>query len=90
MTIFKVYISNCILFNTQIQCDQDLTVAYVTANKPISVLGGAVWTSVLDVYMGDHLAEHIPPVTSWGSEFYALPIATRITGDVFRVLGRYC
>ena len=37
--------------------------------------------------MGDHLVEQMPPVTTWGGEFVTVPIATKLAGDIFRILG---
>lgn len=57
------------------------------STRPVAVFSGSVWGSVGVEYMGDHMTEQVPPTTSWGDEFYSIPIATRTQGDVLRVLG---
>ncbi len=72
----------------QVRCYEDLTGTRIVSNKPVSVVAGADWTSVAHPHMGDHLIEQMPSTASWGVEFVTVPIATRTSGDVFRVLGR--
>lgn len=65
----------------------DLTGTSITATAPVAVMSGA---DSVDVPVGipgsDHLAEMMPPVASWGRSFLTLPLATRINGDIFRIL----
>ena len=78
-----------LLIYDQLQGDIDLTGTEVMSSKPIVLLAGAKWTSVVDEYMGDHLLEQMPPIHTWGVHFYTVPIATRIKGDVIRILGKF-
>ncbi len=68
--------------------DFDLTGSQILASRPLAVFCGSVWTSISKTYMGDHLLEHLLPVNVWGTEFITVPIATRLDGDVFRIMGK--
>lgn len=61
----------------------------VTADKPISVFGGAQCTNISGTFRAcDHLVEQMPPLNSWGQSFLTVPLATRLQGDVFRFLAQ--
>ncbi|CAH1790177.1 unnamed protein product [Owenia fusiformis] len=65
----------------------DMTGAMVLSDKPVSVLSGASCAFVpLTSQYCDHLVEQIPPVSTWGGTFMTAPIATRLRGDVFRII----
>lgn len=64
---------------------QEVTGTLVTADKPIALFSGSKVAGVADNY-GDHLVEQMPPVTSWGSRYHTLPLATRFNGDTFRIV----
>ena len=64
----------------------DLTGTIVTSNKPISVFSGHVCGRVPAGQTAcDHLIEQIPPHVVWGTTFFTVPLATRRSGDRFRV-----
>jgi len=61
----------------------------VTADKPVSVFGGAQCTNISGTIRAcDHLVEQMPPLSSWGKSFLTVPLATRLQGDVFRFLAQ--
>ncbi|WP_423129718.1 PKD domain-containing protein [Gaoshiqia sp. Z1-71] len=66
----------------------DLTGSYILANKPVAFYSGALATTVPvkpGVSAWDHLYEQIPPVYSWGREYYAVPLKSR-EQDVYRIM----
>ena len=71
----------------QIQSSDDLTGVRILSSRPVAVFSGTMWTSVGVEFMGDHMVEQLPPVVSWGAEFYTMPVATRLQGDIFRIIG---
>lgn len=67
----------------------DYTGTKVTADKPISVFGGAQCTNISGTLRAcDHLVEQLPPLSSWGKSFVTVPLATRLKGDVFRFMAQ--
>ena len=65
----------------------DLTGTRVFSDKTISVFGGHRCAFVPDsAHYCDHLVEQMPPVTTLGSHFATVPLATRTGGDVFRIV----
>jgi RHS repeat-associated protein len=65
----------------------DLTGTLVKADKPVAVFGGHQCARVpAGVTACDHLAEQLTPVSSWGSSFVVVPLATRVGGDTIRVV----
>lgn len=75
--------------------DLDLTGSIVRSNKPVAVYGSHVRTEIPEAstiaYSRDHLAESIPPVSTWGRRFvvadYPFPGTSR--PDLVRVLALY-
>jgi RHS repeat-associated protein len=65
----------------------DLSGTTLSSNKPIAVFGGHAAANVPAPAVGyaDYLVEQLPPVESWGREFFTVPLASR-NGDTFRVL----
>ncbi len=66
----------------------DLTGSHVKADKPIAFYSGSLATTVPaddGVTAWDHLFEQIPPLYSWGKEFYAVPLKTR-EQDRYRIM----
>jgi PKD repeat protein len=64
----------------------DLTGSRVEADKPIAFFSGALSTTVPSSQCcWDHLFEQIPPVQSWGYEYYTVPLKARAK-DRFRIL----
>ena len=72
----------------QIQSNLDLTGTHIRSTRPIAVVAGAVWSSVMVEEMGDHFVEQLPPTNTWGAEYLAVPVANRSSGDMFRVMGK--
>ncbi len=67
----------------------DYTSTKITADKPISVFGGAQCTNISGTFRAcDHLVEQMPPLSTWGKSFLTVPLATRLQGDVFRFLAQ--
>ena len=68
---------------------EDLTGSYVTADKPIAFFSGAkavpIPNSGYTNFSYDHLFEQIPPTSTWGKEFYVVPLKLR-SKDTYRVL----
>lgn len=75
--------------NTDASGREDLTGSYVLANKPIAFFSGSKATTIpfsgYTNYSYDHLFEQIPPTSTWGKEFYVVPLKMR-TKDTYRVL----
>ncbi|KAF0239570.1 MAG: hypothetical protein FD181_158, partial [Prolixibacteraceae bacterium] len=66
----------------------DLTGSYIESDKPVAVYSGNFSTTVPDVsgMSGyDHLYEQMPPLQTWGREYYAVPLLTR-RADRYRVM----
>lgn len=66
----------------------DLSGTRVLADRPVSVFGGTEMSYVpLGVCCGDHLEEQMPPLVSWGREFFAGRSKPRVSEpDFWRVL----
>ena len=65
----------------------DLTGTNVTSNRPISVFSGDQCTYVPSgVEACDPIVEQLPPVEAWGKQFATVPLKTRMSFDVFRVV----
>lgn len=66
----------------------DLTGSYVLADKPVAFYSGSLGTTVPadpGVSAWDHLYEQIPPVPSWGRDYYAVPLKSR-EQDRYRIM----
>jgi len=66
----------------------DLTGSYIKANKPVAFYSGSLATTVPGTQgtsAWDHLYEQIPPVHSWGKEYYAVPLKSR-EQDRYRIM----
>ena len=65
----------------------DLTGTKVTSNRSISVFSGDQCTNVPSgVEACDQIVEQLPPVEVWGKQFATVPLKTRMSFDVFRVV----
>jgi pimeloyl-ACP methyl ester carboxylesterase len=65
----------------------DVTGTYIESDKPVSVFGGAQCTNIPPGYGAcDHIVEQIPALSTWGKKFYTVPLATRTSGDTFRIM----
>jgi len=72
--------------NSNIAGQGDLTGTAIVSDQPIAFYSGAKSTAI--PYTGqsrDHLYEQIPPTTTWGREFYVVPLKLR-TKDTYRIL----
>lgn len=64
----------------------DLTGSYILASKPVAFYSGSLSTRVpTGQCCWDHLYEQIPPVHSWGLEYYLAPLKTR-QQDRYRIM----
>ncbi|WP_051786042.1 IgGFc-binding protein [Endozoicomonas numazuensis] len=65
----------------------DLTGTLIKSSTPVAVFSGAECAYVpVTKSACDHLVEMLPPVSTWGKSFLTVPLATRRSGDVFRIL----
>ena len=72
--------------NSVITGQGDLTGSHIVSDQPIAFYSGAKSTAV--PYAGqtrDYLYEQIPPTSTWGKEFFVVPLKERIK-DTYRVL----
>ena len=70
-----------------IQCVGDLTGTKVTSNRPISFFCGDQCPHVpRGVRACDQIVEQLPPVEAWGNKFVTVPLKTRRSFDVFRIV----
>ncbi len=64
----------------------DLTGSHILADKPVAFYSGSLATTVPNSNCcWDHLYEQIPPVHSWGREYFTVPLKTR-ERDIYRIL----
>ncbi len=65
----------------------DLSGTILSSNEPIAVYGGHSCANIpTDVPLCDFVVEQIPPTSTWGTNFYTVPLATRRLGDTVRVM----
>ncbi len=59
----------------------------ITANKPIAVMAGEECSFLPNAQFRacDHITEMMLPINAWGKHYHAMPFATRIKGDLFRI-----
>ncbi len=59
----------------------------IVADAPVGVLSAVGSAKIPHGYTAqDYLVEMVPPVSSWGKSFLTVPLATRLKGDLFRVM----
>ncbi len=66
----------------------DLTQSYVKSDKPVAFYSGSLGTTVpatSGMSAWDHLYEQIPPIHSWGREYYTVPLKSR-DEDRYRII----
>lgn len=66
----------------------DLTQSYIQSNKPIAFYSGSLATTIPATSVTsawDHLYEQIPPIPSWGREYYTVPLKSRAQ-DRYRIM----
>jgi hypothetical protein len=67
----------------------DYTGSSVIADKPVSVFGGNDCTNISgNLRACDHLVQQMIPIEGWGQSFLTVPLATRLAGDVFRIMAQ--
>jgi hypothetical protein len=65
----------------------DLTGTTVISNKKIGVFGASKCANIPQgVTACDHICEMLPPTTTWGKKFGAVPLRGRNNGDTWRFL----
>ncbi len=68
----------------------DLSGTVITANYPIGVFGSHQCANVPSAnpaqFFCDYLVEQLLPITDWGMNFVAMPLATRLNGDTYRIV----
>lgn len=64
----------------------DLTGSYISSNKPVAFYCGSHGTRIPSGFCcWDHLYEQVPPIHSWGREYFAVPLKSR-QQDRYRIL----
>ena len=64
----------------------DLSGTIIRSNNPIVLLTGHECGEIpIDVTACDHMVDQMPPGLSLGTTFFLVPIAARVSGDLFRV-----
>ena len=64
----------------------DLTSTHIMSDKPVSVFSGHECGNMpANISFYDHMIEQIPPISTWGTEFYTVPFLTRLR-DMFKVI----
>lgn len=62
----------------------DVSSTLVSADKPVAVIAGSACGQVpAATSFANALMEEEPPIAQWGTEFFALPFATRTKGDEY-------
>ena len=68
----------------------DLTGTIVRSDQPLTIISGHECAQVPNTRTAcDHLAEQIPPQTTWGTTYFLSPLAARESGDIYRVASTY-
>ncbi len=84
---FQVQSENIV--GTHIEGQGDLTGSYISASKPVAFYSGSLSTRVpTGQCCWDHLFEQIPPLHSWGLEYYLIPLKTR-QQDRYRIMAAH-
>jgi PKD repeat protein len=82
--VYQVQSEN--LPGTRQQGQGDLTGSHIKSNKPVAFYSGSLSTQIpTGKCCWDHLYEQIPPVHSWGLEYYLAPLKTR-QQDRYRIM----
>ena len=68
----------------------DVTGTRVLSNRPIAVIVGHTCTNVpYTIGACDHLTEQVPPTALWGTTFLSASLASRDSGDLYRILASH-
>ena len=66
---------------------ESLAGSKVAANKPISFISGHECGNIpRGILFCDHMFEQIPPTSTWGREFYTVPLKSRESFDVMMIV----
>ena len=64
----------------------DLSGSIIRSSKPLVVFSGHQCGEIpIDVTACDHMVEQMPPGLSFGTTFFLVPLAARLSGDMIRV-----
>lgn len=66
----------------------DLSGTVITADKPIGVFGGHRSANINGAtqFFCDTVVEQLLPTAAWGTNFVAIPLATRLISDTYRIV----
>ena len=65
----------------------DLTGTRIVSNKPLTVISGHECANVpASQSYCEHIAEHIPPTSTWGKKFLLVPFGGRSVGQYYKVV----
>ena len=82
--VFQVQSEN--IPGSHLEGQGDLTGSYISSSKPVAFYSGSLSTRVpKGNCCWDHLYEQIPPLHSWGMEYYLVPLKTR-QQDRYRIM----
>lgn len=85
--VYQVQSENIVGSNMQGQ--GDLTGSHLLADKPVAFFSGSLSTRVpFGKCCWDHLYEQIPPIHSWGREYFLVPLKSR-EKDRYRIMAAY-
>ena len=69
-----------------VSSENSLSGSHIVSNKPITLLSGHECGMIpADLGFCDQMVEQIPPVCTWGMEFYTVPLMSRKM-DIFKVV----
>ena len=69
-----------------VSSQNSLSGSHIVSNKPITLLSGHECGIIpADLGFCDQMVEQIPPVSTWGTEFYTVPLMSRKM-DIFKVI----
>jgi PKD repeat protein len=85
--VYQVQSEN--ILDSHLDGQGDLTGSFISASKPVAFYSGSLSTRVPSGQCcWDHLYEQIPPVHSWGLEYYLAPLKTR-QQDRYRIMAAH-
>jgi len=89
---FSITLNRFEVYQLSTTSQGDLTGTIIKSSSPVGVMSGnecAYVPSVARLPAGgwcDHLAEMMPPLSTWGQSFTFIPLATRLKGSIVRIL----
>ncbi len=85
--VFQVQSEN--IQGSHLEGQGDLTGSYISANKPVAFFSGSLSTRIpVGQCCWDHLYEQIPPVHSWGMDYFLAPLKSREV-DRYRIMAAH-